>query len=80
VVRHSISVAPYGASIWSHWLDGSTSSAWATVAIALVVRARIIYRSVEAEQLSLKGSSFGFDLIVQIGRWRFWEHRTLDEI
>ena len=43
-------------------------------------RARIIYRSVEAEQLSLKGSSFGFDLIVQIGRWRFWEHRTLDEI
>ncbi len=41
-------------------------------------RVRIIYCSVEAEQLSLKGSSFG--LIVQIGRWRFWEHRTLDEI
>jgi hypothetical protein len=31
-------------------------------------------------QLSLKGLSFGFDVIVQIGWWRFWEHRTLDEI
>jgi hypothetical protein len=30
--------------------------------------------------LSLKGLSFGFDVIVQIGWWRFWEHRTLDEI
>lgn len=39
-----------------------------------------IYRSVEAEQLSPKGYSFGFDLIVQIGWWRFWDHRTLDEI
>ena len=43
-------------------------------------QARVIYRSAEAEQLSPKGSSFGYDLIVQIGRWRFWEHRTLDEI
>lgn len=43
-------------------------------------QAKIIHRSLEAEQLSLKGSSFGFDLIVQIGWWRFWEHRTLDEI
>jgi hypothetical protein len=41
---------------------------------------RAIYLSVEAEQLSPKGSSFGYDLIVQIGWWRFWEHRTLDEI
>lgn len=39
-----------------------------------------IYRSVKAEQLSPKGFSFGFDLIVQIGWWRFWDHRTLDEI
>jgi hypothetical protein len=30
--------------------------------------------------VSPKGSSFGFDVIVQVGRWRFWEHRTLDEI
>lgn len=41
---------------------------------------RVIYRSSEAEQVSPKGHSFGFDLIVQIGWWRFWEHRTLDEI
>jgi len=40
----------------------------------------VIYRSVEAEQLSPKGYSFGFDVIVQIGWWRFWDHRTLDEI
>ena len=42
--------------------------------------ASLIHRSLEAEQLSPKGSSFGFDVIVQIGWWRFWEHRTLDEI
>ncbi len=41
---------------------------------------KTVYRSDEAEQLSLKGSSFGFDVIVQIGWWRFWDHRTLDEI
>jgi hypothetical protein len=41
---------------------------------------QVLHRSTEAEQLSLKGSSFGFDLIVQIGWWRFWDHRTLDEI
>jgi hypothetical protein len=36
--------------------------------------------SAEPARLSLKGLSFGFDAIVQIGWWRFWEHRTLDEI
>ena len=40
----------------------------------------VIYRSVEAEQLSPKGCSFSFDVIVRIGWWRFWDHRTLDEI
>ena len=40
----------------------------------------LVHRSDEAERLSLKGSSFGFDVIVQIGWWRFWGHRTLDEI
>jgi hypothetical protein len=39
-----------------------------------------IYRSEAADRLAPKGSSFGFDLIVQIGWWRFWEHQTLDEI
>jgi len=34
----------------------------------------------EAEELSPKGYSFGFDVITQIGWWRFWDHRTLDEI
>jgi len=41
---------------------------------------RVVYRSEEAEQLSPKGYSFGFDVITQIGWWRFWDHRTLDEI
>ena len=41
---------------------------------------RAIHRSEEAEQLSPKCSSFGFDVITQIGWWRFWDHRTLDEI
>ena len=41
---------------------------------------KTIYRSDEAERLSPKGSSFGYDIIVQIGWWRFWDHRTLDEI
>jgi len=43
-------------------------------------QADVIYRSIAAEQLSPKGSSFGYDLIVQIGWWRLWDHRTLDEI
>src|SRR3970040_177591 len=41
---------------------------------------RVIYRSDEAERLSPKGSSFGFDVITQIGWWRFWDHRTLGEL
>ena len=39
-----------------------------------------IYYSDEAERLSPKGYSFGYDVMVQIGWWRFWDHRTLDEI
>lgn len=42
--------------------------------------ARKTFISAEPTQLSLKGISFGYDVIVQIGWWRFWEHRTLDEI
>jgi len=30
--------------------------------------------------LGLKGLSFGFDVLAQVGWWRFWEQRTLDEI
>lgn len=43
-------------------------------------QSEVVHRSLEAEQVSLKGSSFGFDVMVQIGWWRFWDHRTLDEI
>jgi hypothetical protein len=43
-------------------------------------KTNVVYRSQEADRVCLKGSSFGFDLIVQIGWWRFWDHRTLDEI
>jgi len=39
-----------------------------------------VFVSPQPARLSLKGLSFGFDVIVQIGWWRFWEHRTLDEI
>jgi hypothetical protein len=41
---------------------------------------RAMFVSSEPARLSLKGSRFGFDVVVQIGWWRFWEHRTLDEI
>ncbi|MBI4672816.1 MAG: hypothetical protein HY741_14250 [Chloroflexi bacterium] len=41
---------------------------------------RALFVSPEPARLSLKGLSFGFDVLVQIGWWRFWEHRTLDEI
>jgi len=47
---------------------------------AKCTHAHVIYRSRDAEQLSPKGSSFGFDLFAQVGWWRFWEHRTLDEL
>lgn len=42
--------------------------------------ARVTFVSSEPSRLSLKGLSFSFEVIVQIGWWRFWEHRTLDEI
>lgn len=42
--------------------------------------AHALWVSPAPARLSLKGLSFGFDVIVQIGWWRFWEHRTLDEI
>jgi len=41
---------------------------------------RALFVSPDPARLSLKGLSFGFDVLVQIGWWRFWEHRTLDEI
>ncbi len=42
--------------------------------------AHAVFVSSEPARLSLKGLGFGFEVLVQIGWWRFWEHRTLDEI
>ncbi len=42
--------------------------------------ARVTLVAPQPATLSLKGLSFGFDVIVQVGWGRFWEHRTLDEI
>ena len=42
--------------------------------------ARQVVISAEPARLGLKGLSFGFDVLVQVGWWRFWEQRTLDEI
>jgi hypothetical protein len=72
-------------TLWSKYLitlkgRSHVSSLGYSCSRARCRQARVIYRSTEAEQLSPKGSSFGYDLIVQIGRWRFWDHRTLDEI
>ena len=90
--RPSITACPHcGASLrrrctlWSKYLvtlNGRSHvfSLGYTCRRARCRQAQVIYRSAEAAQLSLKGSSFGFDLIVQIGWWRFWDHRTLDEI
>jgi hypothetical protein len=90
--RPSITTCPHcGASLrrrctlWSKYLvtlNGRRHvfSLGYTCSRARCRQAQVIHRSTEAEQLSLKGSSFGFDLIVQIGWWRFWDHRTLDEI
>lgn len=40
----------------------------------------VVYTSAEADRLTLKGRSFGRDVIVQVGYWRFWEHATIDEL
>lgn len=40
----------------------------------------IVYRSAEAESLSLKYYSFGLDVIATVGEMRFTKNRTLGEI
>jgi transposase len=42
--------------------------------------ANTIYRSARAEARQIKGSGYGLDVVVQIGHWRFAEHRTREEI
>lgn len=41
---------------------------------------RNVYRSARAEARQVKGSGYGLDVVVRIGRLRFSEHRTRDEI
>lgn len=40
----------------------------------------IVYRSQEAEELSVPGCSYGVDVIVEVGYQRFWLQRTVQEI
>ena len=39
-----------------------------------------VYRSAEAETLSVPGCSYGIDVIVEVGYQRFWLRRTIQEI
>lgn len=40
----------------------------------------VVYRSTEAERLSLPECSYGRDVIVEVGYQRFWLHQTVAEI
>jgi len=40
----------------------------------------VVYRSAEAEALSLPECSFGLDVVVEVGHQRFWMRRTVPEI
>ena len=40
----------------------------------------VVYRSAEAERLSVPHCSYGLDVIVEIGYQRFWSQRTIKEI
>ena len=40
----------------------------------------VVYRSQEAEELSLPECSYGFDVIIEVGYQRFWLQRTVQEI
>lgn len=39
-----------------------------------------IYRSLGVERLHLKHRRFSRELVVRVGRWRFWQHQTREEI
>ena len=88
--RPTITVCPYcGATLrrrWTLWdkylvtLEGREHVFSVGYGCSRSRCSRTIYHSDEAERLSPKGCSFGYDVIVQIGWWRFWDHRTLDEI
>src|SRR5262245_32769951 len=39
-----------------------------------------VYASPEAQGLTVRGSSFALEVIVQIGYWRFWHRWTVTQI
>ena len=39
-----------------------------------------VYASQEAQRLTVRGSSFALEVIVQIGYWRFWKRWTVAQI
>lgn len=43
-------------------------------------RRKYVYTSQAAERLTVRGSSFGLDVIAQIGYWRFWHRWTVTQI
>lgn len=45
-----------------------------------MARTRRVYTSQVAERLTLRGSSFALEVIVQIGVWRFGQHWTITQI
>ena len=40
----------------------------------------VVYRSAEAERLSVPHCSYSLDVIVEVGYQRFWYQRTIKEI
>ncbi|MCU6796876.1 hypothetical protein OB236_32595 [Paenibacillus sp. WQ 127069] len=42
--------------------------------------AGVAYKSAEAEMLSMKHSSYGYDVLALVGELRFKQHRTVAEV
>ena len=40
----------------------------------------LLYRSIKADALALSGFTFGLDVVLEVGRLRLSEHKTVDEI
>jgi hypothetical protein len=40
----------------------------------------VLYRSIKADALALSGFTFGLDVVLEVGRLRLSEHKTVDEI
>lgn len=53
---------------------------WCRNPYCLEAKRRRIFASQEAEALTVRGSSFALEMIVQIGYWRFWKRWTVTQI